>query len=138
MPRVVVNGTPTTASTGSLLEVLRDAHLALRKGCDEGRCGSCRVLVDGAIVNSCVIHASSLREDAVIETYEAVAEEPGVTRVVEAFIRERPTRCELCVAGLGVTAAALSRERTSIDEAIGEAACMCTGRGSWRRALYVL
>ena len=138
MPRVVVNGAPTTASTGTLLELLRDAHLALRKGCDDGRCGSCRVLVDGALVNSCMMQTSSLREDATIETYEAVADRPAVARVIEAFERERPTRCQLCVAGLGITAAALSRERTSIDEAIGDAACMCTGRGSWRRALSVL
>ena len=126
-----------TASTGTLLDLVR-GMVTVREGCDDGRCGSCRVLVDGSVVNSCILQVSSLREGAQIETYEAVAEDPRVSLVIEAFERERPTRCQLCVSGLGVTAAAVARNRTPIDEAIGEATCMCTGRGSWRRALSVL
>ncbi len=135
--RLVVNGKPVMAQDEMLLELVR-ATAHVKRGCDDGRCGACRVLVDGCAVNSCIIQVSGLREGAVIETYEAIATEPKVAAVIEAFERERPTRCQLCIGGLGVTAASLVRRPTSIDEAIGDAVCMCTGRGSWRRALGVV
>ncbi len=146
MPTLVVNGAAFTVSGDELLlDVLRQ-QLGLKsasKSCSDGTCGACRVLVDGAATHSCTLHALSLREGAVVETYESLATDEAAVQAVEAFERERPTRCKLCVGALGVTAVSLTRirsrgERTSIDEAIGEATCMCTGRGSWRRALSVL
>lgn len=144
MPSVVVNGASTTADAGTLCELVRARSMkAASHACGDGTCGACRVLVDGVAVNSCMIQISSMRDGAVVETYEAIASEPAASRVLEAFERERPTRCHLCTGGLGVTAVSIARARergeaASIDAAIGEATCMCTGRGSWRRALSVL
>jgi len=126
----------------SLLEVVR-RELGLRaaaRGCQDGSCGSCRVLVDGAIVNACALAWRDVADGAIVEAYEDVAGDPEARRVVDAFSSERPTRCRLCVAGLGVTAVSLARrgasgDRDAIAAAIGDATCMCTGRGSWRRAL---
>lgn len=146
MTRLTLNGGAVEApAEGTLLDWLRkDRGLrAAAKGCGDGSCGSCRVLVDDAATNACTLHLSTLREGARVETFEGLRDEPPVVRVTEAFERERPTRCKLCVAGLGVTAAGLLRargrgERVAADEAIGQATCMCTGRGSWRRALSAL
>jgi aerobic-type carbon monoxide dehydrogenase small subunit (CoxS/CutS family) len=80
-----------------------------------------------------------LPEKSTIQTYEDVATEPAVTRTVAAFEDERQTRCRLCVGALGVTAhhleatGGMSDER--IEAALQSATCMCTGRGSLRRAL---
>ena len=120
-----------------LLDVLRRERgvRSASRGCQDGTCGACRVLVNGALVNSCTIVWSDVPEDARIEAYEDLENDPDATRAVTAFLKERPTRCRLCVGALGVTAVAISRNAFEIDEAIGEATCMCTGRGSWRRAL---
>lgn len=77
-------------------------------------------------------------ENARIESYEDLENDPAAARAVAAFLKERPTRCRLCVGPLGVTAVAICRRGLEVDEAIGEATCMCTGRGSWRRALTIL
>jgi aerobic-type carbon monoxide dehydrogenase small subunit (CoxS/CutS family) len=126
-----------------LLDVLR-AELKVRsaaKGCSDGTCGACRVMVDGALVASCRATWGEVREGATIETHEVLEGDPAADRAVNAFASERPTRCRLCVGALAVTAAFLARRRDgerkseAIDEALARATCMCTGRGSLRRAL---
>jgi aerobic-type carbon monoxide dehydrogenase small subunit (CoxS/CutS family) len=97
------------------------------------------VLVDGALVSSCLVPWDDVRAGARIETYEDLAADDAAKRAVDAFERERPTRCRLCVGALGVTAAAIARSTApreqAIEDALARATCMCTGRGSWRRAL---
>lgn len=126
-----------------LLDVLRNA-LGVRsasRGCQDGTCGACRVLLDGALVSSCRVPWGEVTEGARVETYEELASDPAAVRAVDAFAAERPTRCRMCVGALGVTAVAIARspegtERADlIEEALEGATCMCTGRGSWRRAL---
>jgi aerobic-type carbon monoxide dehydrogenase small subunit (CoxS/CutS family) len=126
----------------TLLDVVQDvfeAH-ATTKGCVDGQCGTCRVLLDGQIVASCKTKWGSVRDGADLATYEDVQSDPAVVRAVGAFEHERPTRCFQCVGGLGVTAfALLGKGRKSgedaVDRALESATCMCTGRGSLRRAL---
>jgi aerobic-type carbon monoxide dehydrogenase small subunit (CoxS/CutS family) len=124
-----------------LLDVLR-RELRVRsaaRGCQDGSCGSCRVLVNGALVSSCRLPWGDVPDGALVEAYESLAGERAVVRAVDAFEAERPTRCKMCVGALGVTAAALARatpERPlTLEDALADATCMCTGRGSWRRAL---
>ena len=97
------------------------------------------MLVDGALVSSCLVAWEDVKEGARIETYEDVGSEPAAVRAVDAFADERPTRCRMCVGALGVTAVAIARgdvaRDQAIDEALRDATCLCTGRGSWRRAL---
>jgi aerobic-type carbon monoxide dehydrogenase small subunit (CoxS/CutS family) len=126
----------------SLLDVVRTA-LGVRSaslGCKDGTCGTCRVLVDGKAVNACSVAFAALPSGVTVEAYEDVADSPAAARAVNAFTLERPTRCTLCVGALGVTAVALSRagktgDAEAIDETLANATCMCTGRGSLRRAL---
>ncbi len=126
----------------TLLDVVRKGlrARATARGCSNGLCGTCRVLVDGVLVNACTVMWSDVRDGATIETAEDLDREPAARRVLAAFERERPTRCRLCVAGLATTAVdlarrGLARDADAIDETLATAACMCTGRGSLRRAL---
>ena len=126
----------------ALVDVVR-GELGARscnRGCKNGTCGSCRVLVDGVVVTSCLTEWKDVRDGAAIETHESLADDEGAKRAVDAFDAERPTRCKLCVGALAVTAASLARagkrgDEDAIEVALRGATCMCTGRGSWRRAL---
>jgi aerobic-type carbon monoxide dehydrogenase small subunit (CoxS/CutS family) len=125
----------------SLLDVLR-AELGVRsasKACADGTCGACRVLLDGKLTASCLVSWGDISEGAQVETYETLSSDPAAARAVEAFASERPTRCRMCVGALGVTAVSIARSELpradAIDAALEQATCMCTGRGSWRRAL---
>jgi aerobic-type carbon monoxide dehydrogenase small subunit (CoxS/CutS family) len=124
-----------------LLEVLR-GEVGVRsaaRGCNDGSCGACRVLLDGEICTSCRTPWGDVADGARVEAYEQLAEDPAAAQAVAAFALERPTRCRMCVGALGVTAVAVARSRApreeAIEEAVRGAACLCTGRGSWRRAL---
>ena len=126
----------------TLLEVARQ-RLGVRsasRGCDDGKCGACRLIVDGVLVNACTLRWDRVREGAQLEAYEQLEGELDAVRAVEAFARERPTRCRLCTGGLGVTAVALARagharDPDAVEKTLETATCMCTGRGSLRRAL---
>jgi aerobic-type carbon monoxide dehydrogenase small subunit (CoxS/CutS family) len=112
---------------------------SVSRACEDGSCGACRVILDGALTASCSVRWGDLREGARLETYETLATDPAAIRAVEAFESERPTRCRMCVGALGVTAVAIEHgpepREAAIERALRDATCMCTGRGSWRRAL---
>jgi carbon-monoxide dehydrogenase small subunit len=124
-----------------LVDVLR-RELGVRsvsRACAHGTCGACRVLMNGALTTTCDLRWADVPEGARFETYETLADDPAASSAVTAFESERPTRCRMCVGALGVTAVAVARSPEprdrAIDDALVSATCMCTGRGSWRRAL---
>ena len=111
-------------------------------GCADGGCGSCRIVLDGALVASCAIAFGGIAEGAAVLTAKSLAQTPAARAATQSFAVERPTRCQMCVGALGVTATVLARElatganrEAKVDELLRDATCMCTGRGSWRRAL---
>ena len=134
----------TLDASTSFLEVVR-GPLGIRsaaRGCGNGRCGSCRVLVEGEPVNACMKTLADVPDGARVEGYDELASHPAAVAAVRAFTEERPSRCTLCVPALGLTAVALARagkrgDPAAIEESLETAACMCTGRGSLRRALLV-
>ena len=111
-------------------------------GCDDGRCGACRAIVDGALVSTCRVTLDALSEGAVVETADSLEADAPARAALRVFEDERPTRCRMCTGALAVTADALARALASgrepeaaLEELVRDATCMCTGRGSWRRAL---
>lgn len=135
-----VTKSATADSGASLLEVARRdlGMIRLVRGCEDGRCGACRALVDGALVATCRVPWGTVPDGATISSAESLEGTPAAARALAAFEAERPTRCRMCVGGLAVTATALEQQGATPEnlEALLEGAtCMCTGRASWRRAL---
>src|SRR5438876_6837894 len=95
----------------SLLDALRE-HLDLtgtKKGCDQGACGACTVLVDGRRINSCLTLAA-MNSGKRITTIEGLATDGRLNAVQAAFIRNDGFQCGYCTSGQICSAVALLRE----------------------------
>jgi xanthine dehydrogenase YagT iron-sulfur-binding subunit len=95
----------------TLLDALRE-HLDLtgaKKGCDQGACGACTVLVDGRRINSCITLAA-MHQGQKIVTVEGLATDGRLNPVQAAFIRNDGFQCGYCTSGQVCSATALLRE----------------------------
>ncbi len=119
----------------NLLYVLRErAGLTGTKGaCEQGECGSCSVLVDDALVCSClVLAASAVGRDIV--TVEGIAPHGAPSDVQDAFIAAGAVQCGFCTPGLIMATHALldsspAPSELEIREALSGNICRCTGYG---------
>jgi len=117
----------------SLLDTLRDElHLTgTKKGCDEGDCGACTVILDGTAVTSCLVLAASASGMYVL-TVEGLAQQGKLHPVQQAFLEEGGVQCGFCTPGLIMTAVGYLRDNPKPTEedaryAIGGNLCRCTG-----------
>ena len=95
----------------SLLDLLRE-HLRLtgtKKGCDQGACGACTVLVDGVRINSCLALAVQY-QGREITTVEGLSDEPGLSPLQHAFIDQDGFQCGYCTPGQMCSAIAMIEE----------------------------
>jgi xanthine dehydrogenase YagT iron-sulfur-binding subunit len=95
----------------SLLDLLRE-HLRLtgtKKGCDQGACGACTVLVDGVRINSCLALAVQY-EGRAITTVEGLSAEPELHPLQNAFIEHDGFQCGYCTSGQMCSAIAMIGE----------------------------
>jgi aerobic carbon-monoxide dehydrogenase small subunit len=131
-----VNGSPQRVEVfpmARLLDVIREQlHLTgTKEGCGEGECGACTVLLDGQIVNSCLLPIVQAN-GAKITTIEGVAGENELNRVQQAFVEHGGAQCGICTPGMVLAAVdLLSRnpQPTENEIRIGLAGnlCRCTG-----------
>jgi carbon-monoxide dehydrogenase small subunit len=117
----------------SLLDVLRDVlHLTGTKlGCNDGNCGACSVLLDGRLVNSCLVLAVEV-EGRAVTTVEGLADWDGLHPLQQAFVEQDALQCGFCTPGMLVAAKALlDRNPNPTDEEIrtwlAGNLCRCTG-----------
>ena len=117
----------------SLLDTLRD-ELQLtgtKKGCDEGDCGACTVILDGKTVTSCLVVAMDAHGRDLL-TVEGLARGQELHLVQRAFMQNGGVQCGFCTPGLIMSAVGLLRENPDPTEAevrysIGGNLCRCTG-----------
>jgi xanthine dehydrogenase YagT iron-sulfur-binding subunit len=106
-------------SRTSLLDLLRERFdlTGTKKGCNEGACGACTVLLDGRRVNACLTLAASC-DGAEVTTVEGLAAPDGTLHPVQAaFIEHDAFQCGYCTPGQVVSAVACIREGHATDEA---------------------
>lgn len=117
----------------TLLDVLRNeiGLLGAHRGCDEGECGACTVIIDGLPVNACLRLAIDL-DDAKILTIEGVAQNGQMHPLQQAFVEKGGVQCGFCTPGFVMSALALLEENPHPTEPEVRAAlsgnlCRCTG-----------
>jgi aerobic carbon-monoxide dehydrogenase small subunit len=131
-----VNGDLKTARAypmERLLDVLRH-QLGLtgtKEGCGEGECGSCSVLMNGVLVNSCLIPVLQA-SNANIVTIEGLAGGAQLDRLQEAFLQCGGAQCGICTPGMILAASHLLQKNpdpslADIREALSGNLCRCTG-----------
>jgi carbon-monoxide dehydrogenase small subunit len=117
-----------------LLDVLREqvGLTGTKEGCGEGECGACSVMIDGRIVNSCLVPAAQV-EGAAIKTIEGIALSDGqLHNVQQAFIECGGAQCGICTPGMVMAAVSLLEKNPTPDEAeirhgLAGNLCRCTG-----------
>ena len=116
-----------------LLDVLRE-ELRLtgtKEGCGEGECGACTVVLDGRIVNSCLVPVAQVNGSE-ITTIEGVAHQDQLHAVQQAFIDHGGAQCGICTPGMVLAAVDLLNRNPQPSEAdirngLAGNLCRCTG-----------
>jgi carbon-monoxide dehydrogenase small subunit len=116
-----------------LLDILRqEFHLTgTKEGCGEGECGACSVLMDGALVNSCLIPVLQAKGASII-TIEGLAADARARAVQDSFLEHGGAQCGICTPGMILAAVSLLNKNSEpnieeIREGLAGNLCRCTG-----------
>ena len=132
----ILNGEPIDAecaATARLLDVLREDYnlVGVKCGCSEGECGACAVLIDGNIINSCMVAMGSIVDTSImtIEGYSKTNKFPVVER---AYAKAGAVQCGFCTPGMIMATEALLLKNPNPTEAeirggLSGNLCRCTG-----------
>ena len=134
---LTVNGSSRTNDVDPqcrLSHFLREALdlTGIKEGCCEGECGACTVLLDGKLVNSCLMLAFQA-DGCTIRTIEGLAgKDGGMSALQQAFVDHGAVQCGYCTPGMILAAEGLLRENSDPDEAqirhgLAGNICRCTG-----------
>ena len=136
---VTVNGEDyreEVPATRSLLDFLRDdlALTGTKEGCGEGECGACSVILDGRLVDACLVFAAEAGGRRV-ETIEGLADGGDLHPLQRAFAAAGAAQCGYCTPGMLMACKALlegnpSPTRDEAAHAIAGNLCRCTGYGT--------
>ncbi|HEX8352874.1 MAG TPA: (2Fe-2S)-binding protein [Pyrinomonadaceae bacterium] len=134
--RCTVNGEAVTLDAypfARLLDVLREGLrlTGTKEGCGEGECGACSVLINGELVNSCLVPAAQV-EGAEVLTVEGVADGERLHAVQRAMIECGGAQCGICTPGMVLAAVSLLARNPAptdadIREGLAGNLCRCTG-----------
>jgi aerobic carbon-monoxide dehydrogenase small subunit len=117
----------------SLLEVLRETLglTGAKEGCNNGNCGACNVILNGALVNSCLVLAVEIN-GCNLTTIEGIATAQGLHPLQEKFIAHAALQCGFCTPGFIVASKALldqnpNPSESEVREWLAGNLCRCTG-----------
>jgi carbon-monoxide dehydrogenase small subunit len=138
--RFLVNGDPVEVDAPGmrrLLDVLREdlALTGTKEGCGEGECGACSVILDGQVVDACLVPVCQV-DGSFVRTVEGLAHGAGEARRLDelqaAFLETGGAQCGICTPGMLMAARAYldaggGPDDSAIREAIAGNLCRCTG-----------
>ncbi len=142
---VVLNGKPVTLEVEprtTLLRALREFGVtSVKRGCEEGECGTCTVLLDGKLQKSCMVLAVEAEGRKVVTSEGLLGPDGELHPVQKAFVEEGAIQCGFCTPGMVLAAVdLLNRHPDPTDEQIKEGLsgnlCRCTGYVSIIRAVH--
>ena len=125
----------------SLLEVLRDVlgMTGTKEGCNDGNCGACTVILDGRIVDSCLVLGVEVQGQD-ITTIEGMASPEGLHPLQQSYLENAALQCGICTPGFLLASKALLDAEPDADEArirhwLAGNLCRCTGYDKIVRAV---
>ena len=125
----------------SLLEVLRDVlgMTGTKEGCNDGNCGACTVMLDGRIVDSCLVLGVEA-EGRDITTIEGMASPEGLHPLQQSFLENAALQCGICTPGFLMASKGLLDQEPDADEGrirhwLAGNLCRCTGYDKIVRAV---
>lgn len=134
--RFVLNGDPVEVEAPGmrrLLDLLREdlGLTGTKEGCGEGECGACSVLLDGAVVDSCLVPVCQV-DGSSVQTVEGLARVTQLNSLQRAFLETGGAQCGICtpgmlMAGEAFLASGIEPSEAAIREAIAGNLCRCTG-----------
>jgi aerobic carbon-monoxide dehydrogenase small subunit len=133
---LTVNGQPKTVRAypmERLLDVLRQQCnlTGTKEGCGEGECGACAVLVDGVLVNSCLVPVLQAHGSTIV-TIEGLSQNSKLSALQQAFLECGGAQCGICTPGMILAAHHFLSQNSKpsaeeIREALAGNLCRCTG-----------
>lgn len=127
------NVVSTLPPAARLIDCLREefGQTGTKEGCSEGECGACAVLIDGELVNSCLVALGSIEGQAIV-TIEGYRDTPQYKVLDEAYMKAGAVQCGICTPGMILASEALLARNphpTSDDVRVGLSGnlCRCTG-----------
>jgi len=133
---MILNGKPVEREISpgaTLVEVLREEFnlFGVKKGCGEGECGACTVIMNGKAVNSCIVPALQA-SGAEVQTIEGLSCGNEYHPLQEAYIEKGAIQCGFCTPGMIMSSKALLDQnldpaREEIVKALSGNVCRCTG-----------
>ena len=125
----------------TLLEILREElqMTGTKEGCADGNCGACSVILDGTLVDSCLVLGLEAQGKNV-ETVEGVATTDGLHPIQQSFLEEAALQCGICTPGFVMSAKALLEKDNNpsehkVREWVAGNLCRCTGYDKIIRAI---
>jgi len=133
---LTINNTPHTIEVPPmkrLLDVLREdlALTGTKEGCGEGECGACAVILNGELVNSCLIPALQANNTHII-TIEGVSTDGHLHPIQQCFLEKGGAQCGICTPGMVLATHHLLAKHPNptldeIKEGLAGNLCRCTG-----------